>query len=256
MDQERKQGQTAHYDSKIKDKKEHLKKDWKGEYPFIPSSYRFLTNYLYGKCYGKKILDYGCGYGVHSFWLSKLGAGVTGIDLSEKAIDVAKAKGSDDGYNPVFVKMDCENLNFKNDYFDIVFEDGALPSLNFERAMAQIVKVLKPNGFLIGIETFGHNPITNFKRWINTIVGKRTKWEASHIFSINNISRADKFFGKTQVYYFHPLSWIAFPFLRIPGAKSVLGGLEYLDKILLKIPYLKKYSFKAVFIFSNPKKNV
>ncbi|KAL1131917.1 hypothetical protein AAG570_011528, partial [Ranatra chinensis] len=46
---------------------------------------------------GIKILDVGCGGGILSIPLSRIGANVTGIDPSEELIEIAKSKASEDG---------------------------------------------------------------------------------------------------------------------------------------------------------------
>jgi len=117
-----------------------------------------------------------------------------------------------------------------------------------------LAQALKPDGFLIGIETLGHNPLTNLKRKINVLLGKRTKWAAEHIMKTEDIENAKNYFGKTEIYYFHLISWLAFPFMGLPGGNLLLKLLEIKDGILLKIPFLRKYAFKVVFVFSEPRK--
>lgn len=45
---------------------------------------------LIGNVKGKKMLDAGCGHGYYSLLLAKKGPRVTGIDISEKMIELAK----------------------------------------------------------------------------------------------------------------------------------------------------------------------
>lgn len=258
--EERKQTEIKYYDAKALEllelPAEKQKGDFEGFNPFLLSSFKFLQEYLKNKCKGKKILDYGCGNGVHSFWLADFGGEITGVDLSEKSLEVARIKASrEKSVSRVkFLAMDCEKLEFEDNTFDIIFDGGSFSSLDLAKALPELKRVLKPEGFIIGIETFGHNPITNFKRQINKIVGKRTGWAASHIFSLKDLSLAKKFFNSIDVYYFHPVSWIAIPFLKINASKYLLKFLEKADKFFLKISFFKKYSFKVVFVFSKPKK--
>ncbi|PJA84089.1 MAG: hypothetical protein CO145_02410, partial [Candidatus Nealsonbacteria bacterium CG_4_9_14_3_um_filter_37_13] len=130
-----------------------------------------------------------------------------------------------------------------------VFDGGTFSSIDLKQAYPKLARVLKPQGFLIGIETFGHNPLTNLKRKINKLTGKRTDWAAGHIFQIKDLREAKKYFNKVEVYYFHLVSWPAFPFLNLLGGKLLLKSLEFIDKILLWLPFLRKYAFKVVFIF-------
>jgi 2-polyprenyl-3-methyl-5-hydroxy-6-metoxy-1,4-benzoquinol methylase len=52
----------------------------------------FLPEIISNSLKGKKVLDAGCGTGDLSFWVSKKGATVTGIDISEKAIQIARKR--------------------------------------------------------------------------------------------------------------------------------------------------------------------
>ncbi|PIU24464.1 hypothetical protein COT12_00910, partial [Candidatus Berkelbacteria bacterium CG08_land_8_20_14_0_20_39_8] len=78
--------------------------------------------------------------------------------------------------------MDCEKMEFPDNLFDIIFDGGTFSSIDLVKAYPELSRVLKPDGFLIGIETFGHNPFTNLKRKINKLIGKRTEWATAHIF--------------------------------------------------------------------------
>ena len=232
--------------------------DFEGFNPLLLSSFRFCYQWLEQNCKGKKVLDFGCGNGIHTVFLAKHAREVVAIDLSESQLDIARERAKKEGIAQKikFIKMDCERLEFPSDSFDIIFDGGTFSCLDLNQALPQLAKVLKSQGAVLGIETFGHNPITNFKRSLNKVSGKRTEWAASHIMKNSDFENAKVCFGKIQVKYFHLISWAAFPFLRIPGGKVLLGLLEKLDQVLLKFPGLKKFAFKAVFVFSNPKKYV
>ena len=150
--------------------------------------------------------------------------------------------------------MDCEKMDFPDNYFDIILNGGTFSSLDLNKVYPELLRVLKPDGILLGIETFGHNPFTNFKRKINKIRSKRTSWAAEHIFNQKDLDKAKDYFNKIEVHYFHLISWLAFPFLSLPGGKILLKILEFKDRILLGVPSFKKWAFKIVFIFSKPKK--
>src|SRR3989344_6150469 len=65
---------------------------------------------------GKKILDAGCGSGRDSAYLTEDGYDVTGIDLSEEMIKIAKTKSY-----AKFKIMDFRNISFKKESFDGVW---------------------------------------------------------------------------------------------------------------------------------------
>lgn len=259
MLEDRKQKEIEYYDSEAEQSSaEEIKEAGSkaGMDPFLLQSYGFLYGLLGSRCPGGVILDYGCGTGVHLANLAKIGREVIGIDLSQKSLEIAEKRLKNEkleGGARVLL-MDCEKMEFPDNSFDVVFDGGTFSSLDFDKALPQISRVLKPNGILIGIETLGHNPFTNLKRKINKITGKRTGWAAGHIFKMGDFKKAEKYFSKKDVYFFHLISWLAFPFMNLPGGKALLKLFEFIDKILLKMSFLRKYAFKVVFVFSGPKK--
>lgn len=257
--EERKRLEIEYYDKKAGEwlKKKKWDSDFEGFEPSILVSIKFCYNWLKEHCQNKVILDYGCGNGIHAVPLAKMDAKkVIGIDLSEKSLEIARERAKREGLTEKveFLKMDCEKMEFPAHYFDIIFDSGTLSSLCLNKALSELSRLLKPEGFLIGIETLGHNPITNLKRKLNKITGKRTDWATSHIFQMKDLKLAENYFNKIETKFFHLISWAAFPFLGFPASKFFLKILEISDKILLSLPFFRKYAFKIVFIFSQPKK--
>lgn len=70
-------------------------RNWKGEIDLVASILR------YHGC--KSVLDMGCGTGYHVRKLAKLGFEVSGIDISEKNIQLARKKAEEEGTTPRFV---------------------------------------------------------------------------------------------------------------------------------------------------------
>ena len=94
------------------------------------------------------ILDFGCGTGWLSNLLSKYG-NVTGIDLSEKAIELASQK-----YKDVhFVSFDASSKEFekiKETKFDFIVSSEVIEHVQDQREyFANMMSLLKPDGFLI-----------------------------------------------------------------------------------------------------------
>jgi len=249
---DRKKAEIEYYDKRVK----NSGRDFERFKPQDLVGFKFLYDLLKKYVLGKQVLDYGCGNGIHTLAIAKMGAKkVVGIDLSERSLEIVKEKVKRGRLEDKieFLKMDCEKMDFPNNYFDIIFDGGTFSSIDLNIAYPELARVLKPAGLLIGVETFGHNPITNLKRKLNKLTGKRTSWAAEHIFKTRDLEEAKKHFSKIEVFYFHLISWLAFPFLRFKGANLLLKILEGLDKILLKASFLRKYAFKVVFTFSQPK---
>lgn len=108
-----------------------------------------------GDVNGKKILHLQCHFGQDSLSLARLGAQVTGIDFSDKAIEVAKNLNSQLGLNATFICCDVyETLEHINEQYDIVYTSygtiGWLPDL--DRWASVISTTLKPGGKLVFFE--------------------------------------------------------------------------------------------------------
>ena len=110
---------------------------------------------LLGDVTGKNILHLQCHFGQDTISLSRLGADVTGVDLSDKAIESAKQIANDTNSNTKFICCDIYDLpNYLDEKFDIVFTSygtiGWLPDLD---KWAKIIsKYLKPNGQFVFVE--------------------------------------------------------------------------------------------------------
>ncbi|KFF26457.1 class I SAM-dependent methyltransferase [Chryseobacterium vrystaatense] len=110
---------------------------------------------LLGDIKGKSILHLQCHFGQDTISLSRLGAEVTGVDLSDKAIESARQIAKDLKANTNFICCDIYDLpNHLDQQFDIVFTSygtiGWLPDLD---KWAKVVsKFLKPNGQFVFVE--------------------------------------------------------------------------------------------------------
>lgn len=70
---------------------------------------------------GKRIIDVGCGGGILSEGLAKLGADVTGIDLSEDLIDIADLHGLESNIAVTYQKISAEDMaEQRPEQFDVV----------------------------------------------------------------------------------------------------------------------------------------
>ena len=50
-----------------------------------------------------------------------------------------------------------------NNKFDLILDYGTFSSLDIQLALPELIRVLKPNGTIIAVETLGHNPLFNLK---------------------------------------------------------------------------------------------
>lgn len=111
-----------------------------------------LLNYI---SKDSRVLDLGCGAGNNAVYLSKLGFNVTGIDLSESMITIAKNKKS----NAKFIQGDVCRLNFKNNSCNCIILSYIFCHLSrkdIEKCLSRIHDILMQDGILF-IELFTGN---------------------------------------------------------------------------------------------------
>lgn len=98
------------------------------------------------------ILDLGCGTGNLSVKLAKFGCCVTGIDISEEMLNVARTKAKAEKVIIRFLNMDAHKLDFKKDSFDIVISLRTIEFVDeYEEILKEIFRVTKEKGkILIG----------------------------------------------------------------------------------------------------------
>lgn len=102
---------------------------------------------------GKQVLDLGCGYGWHCAYAAEHGAAhVTGVDLSEKMLEVARQKASFPQVE--YLHAAIEDVDFSPERFDVVFSSLTIHYLQDFPAFAEKVRTwLKPGGdFVFSVE--------------------------------------------------------------------------------------------------------
>ncbi len=103
-----------------------------------------------GDVKGKSLLHLMCHFGLDTLSWGRLGADVTGVDIAENAIELARKLSKQIGMNARFIQSNVYKLPEKLDeQFDIVFMSGGvinwLPDM--ERLLQVAARYVKPGGF-------------------------------------------------------------------------------------------------------------
>lgn len=135
----------------------HLKSDFYDLEGFMKgkSSLKSIELGLLGDISGKKVLHLQCHFGQDSISLARMGAQVTGVDLSDASIEAAKALAAAAGQEVRFICCDVYTLpTYLEEDFDIVFTSygviGWLPDLG--RWASVISHFLRPGGIFVFAE--------------------------------------------------------------------------------------------------------
>ena len=102
---------------------------------------------------GKRVLDLGCGYGWHCIYAAEHGAAaVTGVDLSEKMLAVAREKTKLP--QVTYVRGDMAETAFPPESFDVVLSSLAIHYLpSFTDFLNRVRQCLVPGGdFVFSVE--------------------------------------------------------------------------------------------------------
>jgi SAM-dependent methyltransferase len=115
---------------------------------------------------GSRVLDLACGHGRHSVELARRGCRVTGVDLSERSLELAVARAAEAGVEVRFERADMRRIRFADEFDAVInmftafgyFAEEADDRLVLDRVAAALV----PGGALL-MEIV--NPVSVFGRF-------------------------------------------------------------------------------------------
>lgn len=93
------------------------------------------------------VLEVGCGLGTDAIRFARAGARYTGIDLTDRAIELTRRRFDLDGLKAEIRVADAEALPFQDCGFDLVYSHGVLHHTpNTQKAVDELHRVLRPGG--------------------------------------------------------------------------------------------------------------
>ena len=141
-----------------------------------------------------KVLDLGCGNGSSVHFLAKNNFEVSGVDISQDAIDIARNYLLKDKLKANLQKSSCDNLPFKNNFFDFIICFGVLDHVELDvarKALIEVKRTLKSGGLffctLISTEStsFGKGKKVGYNTY--TIEEGMEEGEIQHYFNLEEI---------------------------------------------------------------------
>lgn len=177
---------------------------------------------MIGKSHPKTILDIATGTGDLAILMAQTKAEkIIGLDISAGMLEVGVQKIANKNLSKTIemVLGDSENIPFEDDYFDaITVAFGVRNFENLEKGLSEILRVLKPNGTFVILET--------------SVPDKTPYKQGYHFYSTNILPLIGKLFSKDNVAYgYLSESAAAFPY----GEKlnNILRKIGFIDVVAL-----------------------
>ena len=125
-----------------------------------------INNHLPELFENLNILDIGCGGGILSEPMARLGAKMTGVDASKKNIEVAKIHASKMNLNINYIKGSLDQIKFKNK-FDVILNMEIVEHVsNIDSFIQSCSKLIKDKGVMF-VATINKN----LKSYLFAILG-------------------------------------------------------------------------------------
>lgn len=256
----RKQEEMQFHDARERDRLSMSPEEYQARYSnkkwyaTTEKSEQFFARWIANNAKDRTVLDYCCGLGGTSLQLAQAGAFVHAFDISPESIATAREKLRIAGLQDrsEFQVMDAENMTYADNTFDVIVCTGVLHHLDATKAFGELARVLKPTGTVVAIEALGYNPVIRAYRKLTPNL--RTSWEADHILTLQDLKTARRFFGETEIHYFHLFSVAATLFRRSRVFKPILRCMNAIDGLVLKIPGVQLMAWQMIFFLRQPKR--
>lgn len=202
----------------------------------------------------KRILICSCGTGVAPVQAANAGAIVHAVDISDVAVANAAAIAE---YNKVKIHcsvQDLHNMDFEDEFFDILYGSAVLHHLDIERACHEFQRVLRPGG----VAMFTSEP-TFKNRLIKAAYevafgkgreGRRKKFLFMRRTGTENEKPLDEqefrwIERNFRHYTLAPHGFMLFQKISHVSGGMLLGMTSWIDKILLRMfPSIKNWSYE------------
>jgi SAM-dependent methyltransferase len=193
---------------------------------------------------GRLVLECGFGRGGRALRLAEAGALVHAIDLSSAGARMARAEAAARGLagRARFCLMDVQALGWPDRSFDLVCGSGILHHLDLDAACSEILRVMKPGAAAVFLEPLGHNPALRLFRRVTGSLRSADE----HPLRMQDLARIRARFGPAAASYYGLSCLLAAPLIGLPGGAAAARLLQRLDRLLLRIPWLRPWAWMVV----------
>ena len=114
-----------------------------------------------------RILDIGCGSGISTLELARISGGdIVAVDIDRNALDKLVNRADEENLSSrvTVVHSSMLEMDFPPNSFDIIWTEGAISYIGFERGLSEWRGLLMPDGYLVV-----HDAVSDLQRKIELI---------------------------------------------------------------------------------------
>lgn len=197
---------------------------------------------------GVVFLDVCCGNGLHSLTAAREGATVIVTDIAHRNVELTRARAAWAGLELSGAAADAEQLPWPDASVDVVTCAGSLSYVDLDRFLGEVVRLLRPGGAFIMVDSLNHNPVYRLNRWWHYRRGQRSLSTLRRMPTLDTLHIIRRDFPDLQVSYHGIFSFLA-PLLRPLGPERAARWLDRADR---QLPRLHRYAFKVVGVGHKP----
>jgi 2-polyprenyl-3-methyl-5-hydroxy-6-metoxy-1,4-benzoquinol methylase len=211
-----------------------------------PKEYCF---HVLGDLTGKTVLDVGCGEGEDAMILAKLGAHVTGLDVSPGAIDLARQRAAINGVSrqTSFVCAPLAAACLPEKSFDVIWIDNVLHHVldDLDRTMRHLLQAAKPGALVLCIEPVNLNKTLRRIRFLvplhTEVTPGERPLERHDLAALENVLPG---LQKRHFWFLGRLTRFLIPDMRYERAPAwrrwLCDAVHFIDRVLLSFPFLEE----------------
>jgi SAM-dependent methyltransferase len=228
---------------------------------------RYIRQAL-GNLHGRTLLDVGCGLGEASVYFALLGADVTATDISPGMCDAARRLAEVNGVKIHTHVSAADDLGLPADkQFDVIYTGNTLHHVDLAATMPRLLKHLKPDGMFVSWDPVAYNPVINVYR--RRAMQVRT--EDEHPLRLRDIRAVQAHFRESHTRWFWLSTLLIFCIMAVVQRRDpnqerywkkvveeadrwawIYRPLEFLDRVLLLIPFLRPLCWNVVIVGRAP----
>jgi len=225
---------------------------WPDEIAFYLTPEQEFAHREMGPLPSRRIVEIGCGVGVHAIYLAREGAWVAAVDTSLQRLNVLREVAAKMGLSGQVhaVCSRAENLPFREGALDAAYTKASLIHTDLSVALAECRRVLRPGGRGVFCEPTASNPFARLYRRFCAPAEWRT---ITRYFSRAEEKTVAEVFGNLRFGNFYLFGFLAFYWQfgkrRLKRFKRWLGILHALDRALFAMcPPLRRLAWFRVYV--------